>query len=360
MTWQALRWVLGGLLAALSSCLGLNSIRPGRPFSVAAAGPVPDYADAASWAALPGHLGAAGQHPRGLPAPAPPDTVADVFFLHPTTYFWRFGCWNAPLRLRRLRHYTDRTTLRDQASLFAGVGRLYAPRYRQATLYSFFDRPNPNSQPALDLAYADAKAAFQYYLAHYNHGRPFILAGHSQGTYHATRLLHELVDDNPRLRRQLVAAYLVGYQVRPDEYQHLPPLRDSLATGGIVAWNTARRGTDYPPYYGLLATNPLTWTLDSAHAPAALNRGGVALPFRRLDPHPSGAQLHRGLLWADEPPRAGYRRLHIPGLKELRVSYHLVDYNLFYLNVRENAQARVRAWKKNEELRMRSEELPRR
>jgi hypothetical protein len=343
-----IRWVLllasFSMLGGLSSCLTI--LRPVHQFSVKAAGPAPNYADSANWAALPGHRSAAQQRPPGLPATTP-DTVADVFFVHPTTYFWRLGYWNAPLRLRHLRRYTARTCIRNQASLFYPVGRLYAPRYRQATLYSFFATQNPNTQPALDLAYADVKAAFQYYLAHYNHGRPFILAGHSQGTTHLTRLLHELVDDNPQLRKQLVAAYLIGRLVKPNEYQHLPALRDSLQTGGIIGWNTALRGTDFQPYHALLATNPLTWTLDSTNAPASLNRGGVPLNFRRIDPQLTAAQPHRGVLWADDPHRSGYPRLRIPGLKELSASYHAVDYNMFYLNVQENARVRIRAWQSN-------------
>jgi hypothetical protein len=330
------------LVVSLSSCL--SSLRPIREFSVATAGPAPDYADAANWLALPSHLGLAQTQLPGLSIPSFRDTVADVFFVHPTTYFWHFGYWNAPMRLHRLRRYTGRTTIRNVASLFAGIGKLYAPGYRQATLYTFFDTENPFSQSALDLAYADVKAAFEYYLAHYNHGRPFIIASHSQGTTHATRLLHELVDDNPQLRKQLVAAYLVGRLVKPDEFHNLPALHDSLQTGGIIGWNSAVRGTDYPPYHGLLVTNPLTWTLDSAAAPASLNRGGVPLSFKRIDPHLTGAQVHHGLLWVDDPHRSGYPRLHIPGLRELSVSYHIVDYNLFYLNVRENARARVQAW----------------
>ena len=333
------------LLLLSTSCL--NLIKPVHRFSVASAGPAPSYADSAAWLALPGHPSAAQQRPHGLPppAPSPADTVADVFYLHPTTYYWKLGYWNAPLRQRRLNRYTARTTLRGQASLFNDAGRLYAPRYRQATLYAFFTQDSVSQRAALNLAYVDVKAAFQYYLTHYNHGRPFILAGHSQGTTHAQRLLHELVDDNPHLRRQLIAAYLVGRRVRPDEYHHLPPLRDSLATGGIVAWNTALRGTEFAPYRGLLVTNPLTWTLDTAAAPATLNCGAVPLTFKRITPQLTGAQAHRGLLWADVgKQRAGFPRLHIPGERKLRASYHLVDYNLFYLNVRQNARARVRAW----------------
>jgi hypothetical protein len=343
-------WYSGALaaLGTLSSCLTV--LKPIHHFSVASGGPAPNYADSTTWAALPGHYTAAQLRPPGLPRPAstPADTVADVFYVHPTTYFWRLGYWNAPMRLKRLRRYTDRTSLRNQASLFYDVGRLYAPRYRQATIYSFFAPQDPNTQPALDLAYADVKSSFLYYLAHYNHGRPFILAGHSQGTTHAQRLLHELVDDNPQLRKQLIAAYLIGRDVTPHEYKNLPALRDSLQTGGIIGWNTATRGTDYVPYHGLLVTNPLTWTLDTTDAPASLNQGGVPLTFNRLDPHVTGAQSHCGLLWADAQHPPGYRHLHIPGLKELNASYHIVDYNLFYLNVRQNARARVRAWVKKQ------------
>ncbi|WP_220235719.1 DUF3089 domain-containing protein [Hymenobacter ginsengisoli] len=338
-----MRWLGLATCLLLSSCLAI--IKPIHRFSAENAGPAPDYADSTAWAALPGHYTAAQLRPPGLPrpAPTPADTVADVY-IHPTTYFWRLGYWNAPMRLKRLRRFTDRTCLRNQASLFYDAGRLYAPRYRQATLYSFFAPKDPNTQPALDLAYADVKASFEYYLAHYNHGRPFILASHSQGTTHAQRLLHELVDENPKLRKQLIAAYLIGRKVTPHEYKNLPPLRDSLQTGGIIGWNTASSGTDFLPYHGLLVTNPLTWTLDSGAAPASLNRGGVPLTFKRIDPHVTGAQAHRGLLWADAQHPPGYRHLHVPGEKDLSASYHIVDYNLFYLNVRQNARARVRAW----------------
>ena len=96
----------------------------------------------------------------------------------------------------------------------------------------------------------------------------------------------------------------------------------------------------------MLATNPLTWTLDTLLAPAALNQGGVPRQLSRLDQQPTSAQAHDGLLWVQEPAAPGYQRLHIPGQRPLRYSYHLADYGLFYLNVRRNARARVQAWQK--------------
>ncbi|AMJ67013.1 DUF3089 domain-containing protein [Hymenobacter sp. PAMC 26628] len=331
-------------LLACTSCISL--LKPAHGFTATTPAPAPDYAQESSWAALPTRRDSADALPRaaGL-RDGQATAAADVFFIHPTSYYWR-GSWNADVGNARLNRYTDRTTIFNQASVFNAAGRVYAPRYRQATLYSFFDKQGPDGQKALDLAYADVKAAFQYYLAHYNQGRPIIIAGHSQGATHATRLLHDFFDNDPALRKRLAAAYLIGCQAKTNEYQTIRPCPDSLATGCFVAWNTSERGFDYPPYHGLVATNPLTWTLDTLRAPAALNRGGVGPHMKRIDAHVTDAQSHRGLLWITAPKVRGYPRFFLPGYPELRHSFHAADYGLFYLNIRENAAARVRAWER--------------
>lgn len=198
----------------------------------------------------------------------------------------------------------------------------------------------------MDLAYADVKAAFGFYLAHFNHGRPIIIAGHSQGTAHATRLLHDFFDHDPQLRRQLVAAYLIGYKVRPDEYQTIRPCADSLATGCFVTYNAVVTGNDYAPFQPFAGTNPLTWTPDTLRPPAALNLGGISQGFKRIDPHVTDAQVHQGLLWVTPPKPGGYPRFLLSGRPELRYSFHIADYGLFYLSIRENAKARVNAWQR--------------
>ena len=342
----ALRWAwwVPLVLLPLSGCLKL--LKPGHEFGTAAPTPSPDYAQDSLWAALPTRRDSADALPRAAGLHDYQATAAaDVFFIHPTTYYWR-GSWNADLAQDRLNRFTDRTTIRNQATVFNAAGRIYAPRYRQATLYSFFDGQAPDGTGALNLAYADVKAAFQYYLAHYNQGRPIIIAGHSQGATHATRLLHDFFDNDPQLRKRLVVAYLIGCQVKPNEYQTIRPCPDSLATGCFVSWNSAEHGFDYPPYYGLAVTNPLTWTLDTLEAPATLNRGGMGTDFKGVDPHVTDAQIHQGLLWITPPKASGYPRFRLPGRPELRHSFHIADYGLFYMNIRENAAARVQAWQK--------------
>ncbi|MCC2548403.1 DUF3089 domain-containing protein [Hymenobacter sp. BT175] len=338
-------WAALGL-PLLSSCL--NVLAPRRDFAAYPSPPAPDYSQEDSWAALPERRDSADAVPKnsGL-RDRQRNAAVDVFFLHPTTYYGR-GPWNAALTDAATNRVTDRNTIRNQASVFNSVGRIYAPRYRQATLYSFFDEPNPSSKAAIDLAYIDVKAAFQYFLDHYHtSNRPIILAGHSQGTYLTRRLLHDFFENDPVLRKQLVAAYLVGHTVKPDEFTTIRPCEDSTQTGCYVSWNTVEWGQEYPQFSQGVATNPLTWTRDTATAPAALNLGGVPFLFNRVDKGVVDARPHQGLLWVHVPKPVGYLRFILPGMPELRHSFHVADYGLFYMNVRHNAETRVRTYRRS-------------
>ncbi|GAB2770127.1 hypothetical protein HNQ93_000435 [Hymenobacter luteus] len=337
------RLPLLGALLALGSCLTV--IKPGKDFARVATPEAPDYRMEDNWAALPDRRDSADAVPRHTRLRNQQrDAPVDVFFVHPTTYYGRTQ-WNASLTDARVNHLTDASTIRKQASAFNSTGRIYAPRYRQATLFSFFDEHSTNGQEALAVAYSDVKTAFQYYLDHYNQGRPIVIASHSQGTHHATRLLREFFDQDPKLRRQLVAAYLIGFKVQPEQFQVLRPCDDSTQTGCYVGWNTVEWGQEYPPFQGGVAVNPLTWTRDTATAPARLNLGGVPYSFDGVDKRVVDAKVHNGLVWIHPTTRPGYPRFLLPGRPELRHSFHIADYSLFYYNIRQNAEARVRSYR---------------
>ncbi|RSK45975.1 DUF3089 domain-containing protein [Hymenobacter perfusus] len=327
----------------LSACLKV--LKPAQDFAVTPVPEAPDYRMEDNWAALPDRRDSADVVPRNtLLRDNQRNAPADVFFIHPTTYYWRKQ-WNASLANERLNRFTDESVIRGQASAFNNTARVYAPRYRQATLFSFFDEKDASGKAALDLAYMDVKAAFQYYLDNFNHGRPIIIASHSQGTVHATQLLQDFFDTSPALRRQLVAAYLIGFNVKADDFQHLRPCEDSTQTGCYVAWNTVAWGTASKPFEKAVAVNPLTWTRDTITAPARLNLGGVPHEFNRLDKRVVDAKVANGLVWVHPPQPKGYPRFLLPGHPELRNSFHIADYALFYGNIRQNAAARVRAYR---------------
>lgn len=325
------------LLSALSatSC----SVRPRQSFSDTPIPVAPDYSRSEAWAALPQTDDAADATPGDL-RDRQADAAADVFFLHPTTYTGKKGerLWNGPIYDPDLNARTDSGTIKFQASIFNGAGRVFAPRYRQAHLQAYYSKDQASARQAFALAYSDIKAAFEYYLEQYHDGRPLIIASHSQGTTHAKRLLADYFEASP-LREKLVAAYLVGIAVAADAYDDLPPCREAKQTGCIVSWRTYREGvTRGHPDDNILVTNPLNWTTDTAPVSAAQNPGAVLRDFSTIYPGVCGARIADNVLWVEKPH-------DFPGSFFFWTkNYHIADYNLFYLSIRENARTRLDAF----------------
>ena len=299
---------------------------------------VPDYADLRYWAAHPWKKDPSDSISTGIKGETI-DTSVDVFFLHPTTLTDKESqgkIWNADINDAELNAKTDYSSILSQASVFNKSCRVFAPRYRQAHLYSFFSKDTVSSKAALELAYHDIKAAFDYYLKYYNNGRPIIIASHSQGTFHAGRLLKEYFENKP-LQKQLVCAYIIGLSVPTNYFSSLKPCADSSATGCFVSWRTFREG--YLPYYVKNETtsssvvNPLTWRMDELPATRKENKGSVLLNYKKIYRHTNGARITNGVLWINKPK--------VPfGFVYNRKNYHAGDINLFYLNIRENIEVR--------------------
>jgi Protein of unknown function (DUF3089) len=308
--------------------------------------PAPDYTQSVNWAALPTVKDAADSVPlkSGL-KDEQAIAKADVFFIHPTIYTQppTSGAfeWNADVNDAALNRKVDNSTILNQASVFNGSCKVYAPRYRQAHYYSFVTQNQDEAQKAMDLAYSDIKAAFEYYLKHYQHDRPIVIASHSQGTAHAKRLLKEFFDGK-KLRQKLVFAYLVGdvtgVPAQPDEFKTIKPAQTPNESGGFASWHTYARGF-FPDKYTAnrfstaACTNPLTWRLNEDYAPQNLNKGGVGLKFTFV-PQLADAQVHKGLLWINKP--------YVKGRSLLRNKvWHTADINLFWQSIRENVALRI-------------------
>lgn len=314
---------------------------PQGAFDEASIPPAPDYSRPEQWAALPDREDEADQLPGSQLTDRQADAPADVFFIHPTSYTGRHGdrYWNAAMDNEKLNRRTDAAPIRFQASIFNGVGKVYAPRYRQGHLHLYFTKDTVSARQALDLAYQDVRRAFLYYWEHYNAGRPLIIAAHSQGTNHAERLIHEFFDGQPR-QSQLIAAYLLGMPVSKQAFAHIAPCETATESGCIISWRTFKRGYEpdnIPHGDQILVTNPLSWSTDDRYAPSAENLGAVLNPFDRIIPEASDAQGHNGILWASKP--------HFKGSFLLTTkNYHIGDFNIYYMNVRENARKRLEAY----------------
>lgn len=302
----------------------------------------PDYSKLDYWAASPYKKSLSDSLPEPLRPGFVKDSSVDVFFLHPTTFVDKHETrWNADINNNALNAKTDYSTILYQASAFNEC-RIFAPRYRQAHIRAYFTKDTADALAAFDLAYQDLKTAFQYYLEHYNNGRPIIIASHSQGSTHAQRLLKEFFDGKS-LKNKLVAAYIIGMYIPENEFNDLSPCTDSLQTKCFVGWRSFKY--DYEPTFvkaekiKCRTINPLTWTAGITYAPRALNLGAVVTNFDRIAPHAADAQIHGNVLWLHRP--------RFPGSWFYKArNYHVGDINLFYMNIRENVHARIAAYKK--------------
>jgi|TARA_Y100000310_G_scaffold338190_1_gene427159 hypothetical protein len=318
-------------------------LEPSDSFAETTPPAAPDYSQPDAWAALPDKADNADVLPNAAVADRQEFAPADVFFIHPTTYY-SGNSWNQPLHDATANQITDSGVLRGQASVFNSCCKVYAPRYRQATLFSFMDQKGDGKQ-ALELAYGDVKASFEYFLRHYNRGRPFILASHSQGSFHGVRLLEDYFSGKPLLDR-LIAAYLVGGPMVDEHLQKtadIPVCNTALQNRCQLTWNTVgKQSTDGLGYGDSVCVNPLNWQANDGYVDHSHNLGGVL--FRddgkqRPDPDIAVAdgQCVNGQLQISSPIEDYINTLMGPN------SYHIFDYALFHMNIRQNAQARTDA-----------------
>jgi hypothetical protein len=303
-------------------------------------GGLPDYSDERYWAAHPWKYDPSDSVPGPLKGNYIYDSTVDVFFLHPTSFTTKQNtAWNADINDVGLNTKTDYTSILYQASAFNEY-RLFAPRYRQAHLRSYYSATNA-ATAAFDTAYHDIKNAFQYYLTTYNRGRPIIIASHSQGTTHALRLLKEFFDST-FLAPKLVAAYVIGMYIPDDYFVSLSPCKDSLQVGCLCGWRSFQNG--YVPEFvrkekkNAWVVNPLSWDTTSNYVSKKQNKGAVLRNFNKVYTELADAQIKGPVIWINKPV--------FPGSFFIRMkNYHIADINFFYLNIRGNLRQRVQTFK---------------
>lgn len=172
-------------------------------------------------------------------------------------------------------HYADtyndsvRGPLRGEMTgvdhLLSGNLNYYSPYYRQCSLQSYAS--DSLTQARMPLPTGDVRRAFNYYLEHLNQGRPFILAGYSQGAIILLELLKEI--DDSAINR-MIAAYVIGATVSDDDarHPHIMAARRADDTGVTICYNSVRdAGCALPHFeYSAMAINPVNWRTDDTPA----------------------------------------------------------------------------------------------
>jgi len=243
------------------------------------------------------------------------------------------------------------------ASVYESSTNVFVPYYRQAGMRYAGEirKKTGNIDAAISgMPYRDITAALDCYFEHYNQGRPFIIAGHSQGSSMVKYLLKNYFKEHPEYCKRMVAAYVIGFSVTRDDLKANPHLKFATGendTGVIVSWNTEgpRNVKENAPNAvvlpGAISINPLNWKLDETYAPASANLGSFMpnLKARRYEITDIGADaqvvLARGVIvtnakW-DHPAAAEFFGPQ---------SFHEDDYTFYYNNLKDNVAKRVAAY----------------
>jgi len=331
------KYLVFGAFITFNSCASKKIVLPITAYDTTTE---VNYGDLKNWASHPAKIDAGDAVPgKSEPADYSNATV-DIFFVHPTTYTDKEATqyWNASLDDIDLNVNTDEQPIKYQATIFNEVGRLFAPRYRQAHLRSYFAQDTVASKLAFERAYKDVESAFQYYLDHENNGRPFIIASHSQGTTHSVPLLKKHIDGT-LLQEKLVVAYLVGMPVGYKQFENIHPCQSPDETNCFNSWRTFRYGHTPSHVVGdhIVSTNPISWILDGVYVDKSQHKGAILRNFNKVFRQRVDAHSQNGILWAHRPK--------FPFSFLMKTSnYHIADFNFYYIDVRENAKLRVKSY----------------
>lgn len=295
----------------------------------------PDYADTGSWA-----YWRVGEN-----------KPADLFIVCPTVDLGTGGNKNMSLTDNEAKK-NFYGALNMERGIYEQYCRMYAPYYRQAVLADY-DLPANEAEPYFNLAYKDVRAAFVYYMQHENNGRPFVLAGFSQGAEMCLRLLKEF-GNTDFVKNNMVACYAIGWRFTPQEakqYPYIRPAQSADDLGTVIMFNSeapeVTSSLMVPHGEKSFCINPLNWRTDGTMADKALNSGACFTDYsgsiKREVPQLTGCYIDsvRGTLKVTDVDKKEF----IPGLPLFSEGvYHIYDYQFFYRNLQQNVNLRIKTF----------------
>ncbi len=232
-------------------------INPRIPFQTSPTPPKPDYDLPQSWVLWREGSQQPPPAPEGETATKKPPQAVDIFYVHGTTYSNR-KTWNSRIDDTESLTKINQIAIPNEVGPFAPYGHVYAPLYRQATLYTRFTHKF-DGLAARELAYNDVKAAFTYYLESANPEVPLIMVGYNQGGLYITGLLNEFFETNQALKNRLVTAYIIQNPIAEKSLTfNIPACVDKLSTGCIINYNYFEEG--YKREINDVRTRALEWT----------------------------------------------------------------------------------------------------
>ena len=246
-----------------------------------------------------------------------------------------------------------------KSSVFEEATNLFIPLYRQSSMKyaaEVYMKDGNIDAALISIPYTDITAALDYYFENYNQGRPFVIAGHSQGSAILRLVLKGYFKKHPEYYKRMVAAYAIGYSITKEDLEANPHMKFATGesdTGVIISWHAEgpkNVEVNFPIPSVIIAKNgiainPLNWKLDETYAPASMNLGSIVMDetgkteIRDID---GDAQvcIARGTVVTNAKAIPN-EMVELAGPQ----CYHQDDYSIFYNNIKANVAKRIAAWK---------------
>ena len=304
-----------------------------------------DYSQAENWLDVPAAMVKGGV----LDATAADSLKAvDVFYVYPTVTGFRPETEVCDM--------TDTIMIAGaqmvrqiQTAVFDESCNVFMPYYRQISMPKL-----GMNYPAIIgyISQFDITDALDYYLTNLNQGRPFIIAGHSQGAATVIALLENYLTKHPEALSRMVAAYPIGFAVTKDWLAKtgLKFAEGATDTGVVVSWNTegpgnleAKNVTLAP---GGISINPINWKRDDTYASAKENLGSLTVDGKIVVPGIADARVDtvRGSVIVTTADPKLYAIADEGTQMFGSECYHLHDYGFFFNNIKQNVADRIQAF----------------
>lgn len=312
-------------------------------------GEMPDYSTADLW----------------LARPDDPKLPVDLVYLYPTACTNPFSPLVCAIDDKSMME-TAQMYYTAQCSFFEASCNVYAPWYRQVSGTSVFTR---SFEEVDEAQWAEPRtcvyAAMDYYFEHLNEGRPWVIAGHSQGSRMLGMVLGDYMLEHPDYYDRMIVAYRIGDGLTRDylaEYPHVRAAQGADDLGVCVSYNTEGPGNVGHPSLvvpeGCVAINPLNWRTDDVVAGKELCLGSYFTGLNSTEAVPieerpsTYLDLERGTLVVTNPEMTKYTvdKGAFPLLRPFvrrtfgPESYHNCDYSFFMDNLLENVNVRIKSW----------------
>ena len=239
----------------------------------------------------------------------------------------------------------------NQASVFEESCNVYAPYYRQFTVDSLLDIMENSPESLYYLAAQNLYPMLDYYFENLNEGKPFILAGHSQGSVWLTVILEDYMKEHPEYLERMVAAYAIGYSVTEEYLEKNPHLKFAEGaddTGVIISYNTEGEGNkeayNCVVKEGAVSINPVNWKTDDTYASIEENLGTLNESGELVKNYADAKlDIERGVVVCSSVNNSLEMQNALSKYFGPE-SFHLQDYNLYYGNLQQNVADRIDAF----------------